>query len=170
MNRFDDRRVLVTGAGSGIGYEIASQFLREGAKVFAADLSPETCPAGVTPLRLDVADERGFQETIADVLAVTGRLDVLCNNAGTGSTSDPISCTVEEWDHVFAVNARGVFIGTKYALPPHVESRQWRDREHGIGRRPGRVEGSSGLLREQRRRHRVYETSGGSIRGDGGAL
>jgi len=41
---------------------------------------------------------------------------VLCNNAGISSVTDPLSCTVEAWDRVFAVNARGVFIGTKHAV------------------------------------------------------
>ena len=47
----------------------------------------------------------------------TGRLDVLCNNAGASSTTDALACSVEEWDRTFAVNARGVFLGTKHALP-----------------------------------------------------
>lgn len=52
------------------------------------------------------------------VLADTGRLDVMCNNAGTGSTTSPLDCTAQEWDRVFAVNAQGVFFGVKHALPP----------------------------------------------------
>ena len=50
-----------------------------------------------------------------------GAIDVLCNNAGIGSTVDVLECSVEEWDRVFAVNVRGVFLGIKYTLPSMLE-------------------------------------------------
>jgi NAD(P)-dependent dehydrogenase (short-subunit alcohol dehydrogenase family) len=116
MSRFGGRTAVVTGAGSGIGYEMARQFVEEGARVYAADLLPDRCPAGTQQVHLNVADEAEFRSLIERVTADDGRLDVLCNNAGISSVTDPLSCTVEEWDRVFAVNARGVFIGTKHAV------------------------------------------------------
>ena len=121
MSRFDGRTVLITGAASGIGFEMASQFRDEGARVYAADLNPEGSPDGTDALPLDVTDEAAVRSVVAKVIEGAGRLDVLCNNAGAASTTDPIACTAEEWDHVFAVNARGVFLGTKYALPHMLE-------------------------------------------------
>jgi NAD(P)-dependent dehydrogenase (short-subunit alcohol dehydrogenase family) len=121
MTRFDGRTVLITGAASGIGFEMASQFRDEGARVYAADLKPEGSPDGTDALSLDVTDEAAVRSVVAKVIEDAGRLDVLCNNAGAASTTDPIACTAEEWDHVFAVNARGVFLGTKYALPHMLE-------------------------------------------------
>ena len=118
MGRFDGRTVLVTGAGSGIGYAMAEAFLEDGAHVYAADIAPDGCPDGATAVFLDVTDEAAVSGTVEQALAETGRVDVLCNNAGIGSTADPLTCTVEEWDRVFAVNVRGTFIGTRYALPP----------------------------------------------------
>lgn len=118
MGRFDGRTVLVTGAGSGIGYAMAEAFLEDGAHVYAADIAPDGCPDGATGVFLDVTDEAAVSGTVERALAETGRVDVLCNNAGIGSTADPLTCTVEEWDRVFAVNVRGTFIGTRYALPP----------------------------------------------------
>jgi len=109
--------VLVTGAASGIGFEMASQFRAEGARVYAADLTPDGSPDGTTALRLDVTDEDAIKNAIATVIDERGQLDVLCSNAGAASTTDPIACTAQEWDHVFAVNARGVFLCAKYALP-----------------------------------------------------
>ena len=117
MSRFDGRTVLVTGAASGIGFEMASQFRDEGAHVYAADLTPDGSPDGTTALRLDVTDEDAIKNAIATVLDERGQLDVLCSNAGAASTTDPIACTAQEWDQVFAVNARGVFLCAKYALP-----------------------------------------------------
>lgn len=119
--RFTGRTVLVTGGASGIGFQIASKFLAEGATVYAADLNPEACPEGTRKLLVDVTEEAMIRDAIGTLIAETGRLDVLCNNAGLGSTTDPVSCTSEEWDRVFAVNARGVFLGTKYALPHMLE-------------------------------------------------
>ena len=118
MARFDGRTVLVTGAASGIGFEMAAAFLAEGATVYAADISVAGCPDGTHPVPLDVTDEAAVRDVVGRVLTDTGRLDVLCNNAGIGSTADPLTCTVEEWDRVFAVNARGTFLGTRYALTP----------------------------------------------------
>jgi NAD(P)-dependent dehydrogenase (short-subunit alcohol dehydrogenase family) len=115
--RFDGRTAVVTGAGSGIGFEMARMLLEEGAAVIAGDLDPSAVPAGAAGVKVDVSQPDDVQALMAAAMARTGRLDVLLNNAGIGSTADPIECSVEDWDRVFAVNVKGVFLGTKFALP-----------------------------------------------------
>lgn len=112
MGRFEGRTAVVTGAASGIGFEMARLFAEEGAQVIAGDLHPTGTPPGTEPFQVDVADEA----SVAALIEAAGRVDVLCNNAAVGSTADAVSCSVEEWDRLFAVNVRGVFLGTKHAL------------------------------------------------------
>lgn len=121
--RFTGKTVVVTGAGSGIGYEMASLFRDEGAFVVAGDLDTSGVPDGTTGVGVDVSDETAVTALVRTAVDATGRLDVMCNNAGIGSTTDVLGCTVEEWDRLFAVNVRGVFLGTKAALPHLVETR-----------------------------------------------
>ena len=115
--RFSDRSVVVTGASSGIGAAMVRQFAAEGARVVAADLNPPPEDHGVLSVQVDVADAQSVRAMIDAAVETFGTVDVLCNNAGTGSTTDVVECSVEEWDQVFAVNARGVFLGTKFVLP-----------------------------------------------------
>ncbi len=117
MSRFEGRTVIVTGAGSGIGFEAARTFVAEGAHVIAADLNGGG-PAGSVEIEADVSVEADMERLVQSALDATGRLDVMCNNAGIGSTADAVACSAEEWDRVFAVNVRGVFLGTKHALVP----------------------------------------------------
>lgn len=117
MTRFEGRTVIVTGAASGIGAAMAELFRDEGARVFAADLDPAGIPEGVTPSRCDVTSEEDVSALVRAATEATGRVDVMCNNAGIGSVTDAIACTADEWDRVFGVNARGVFLGTKHVLP-----------------------------------------------------
>jgi NAD(P)-dependent dehydrogenase (short-subunit alcohol dehydrogenase family) len=115
---FQDRTVVVTGASSGIGLEVVRQMRLQGATVVAVDLTgPREEMDGVRYLEADVSRPEDVERCIETAVRETGRLDVLCNNAGTGSTSDVVTCSPEEWDRVFAVNVRGVFLGTKYAVP-----------------------------------------------------
>lgn len=119
--RFADRTVVVTGAGSGIGREIARRFLEGGAWVLAADRDTANIPEGAKGSVVDVSNEAQVRDMIGDVVQTRGGVDVICNNAGIESTVSVVDCSVEEWDRVFAVNTRGVFLGCKHAIPPMLE-------------------------------------------------
>ncbi|MFE9043421.1 SDR family NAD(P)-dependent oxidoreductase [Streptomyces sp. NPDC007818] len=121
MSRFTGRRIVVTGAASGIGHAMTRMFLEEGGTVVAADLDPATVPDGALGRAVDVADPHRMAELITHAESAMGGIDILCNNAGVGSTTSVVDATVEEWDRVFAVNARGTFLGMKYALPGMLE-------------------------------------------------
>ncbi|MGN6797853.1 MAG: SDR family NAD(P)-dependent oxidoreductase [Gaiellaceae bacterium] len=105
-------RALVTGGGSGIGAAIAHRLADDGFNVTVADLEPDAVATelGATAVRLDVRDE-------AQVAQAMDGLDVLVNAAGIGSTADAPGTSLEVWENVFAVNARGTFLCCKHAIP-----------------------------------------------------
>jgi NAD(P)-dependent dehydrogenase (short-subunit alcohol dehydrogenase family) len=105
----------VTGAGSGIGAAVARRLASEGAAVVLADLAlaPAAALAGelaAEAIELDVRDE-------AQVAPAMANVDVLVNVAGVGSTTTAPETTLETWEDVFAVNARGTFLCCKHAIP-----------------------------------------------------
>lgn len=125
MQRYADRRVLVTGAGGGLGREICARLSAEGARVAAADLAgtdlgpllDSLAGTGHLTLDLDVADEEQWREATSQLEAAWGGLDVLINNAAIGSIA-----TVEDeeratWDRVVAVDQTGVWLGMKHVGP-----------------------------------------------------
>jgi 2-keto-3-deoxy-L-fuconate dehydrogenase len=109
---FEGKRALITGAGSGIGAAVARLLAAEGAEVIVADLSPKAVAyeLGAQAVVLDVRREAEVEFAMAD-------LDVLVNCAGIGSTTNAPETTLDVWENVFAVNARGTFLCCKYAIP-----------------------------------------------------
>lgn len=120
--RFEGRGVIVTGGASGIGAEMVRLFLAEGAQVLAADLDTAGVPDGALARKVDVSDAGDVEAMVAAALEAFGRVDVLCNNAGLGSTTDVLGASLEEWERVFAVNVRGTFLGIKAVLPAMLEA------------------------------------------------
>jgi NAD(P)-dependent dehydrogenase (short-subunit alcohol dehydrogenase family) len=115
--RFEGRTVVVTGAASGIGLAATARLLAEGATVVGGDLDPDGIPDGATAVAVDVSDPDDVKAFVDAALQATGRIDVLLNNAGIGSTASVLDCTPDEWDRVFAVNARGIFLCLRAVLP-----------------------------------------------------
>jgi 3(or 17)beta-hydroxysteroid dehydrogenase len=124
--RVADKCALVTGAASGMGAATARLLAREGAKVAVADMLEaegravvaEITAAGGTAmfLKLDVTEEPQWEAAVGAVVDAWGKLDVLVNNAGiSGSATNDLYDT-GLWDRIMAVNARGCFLGVKYAV------------------------------------------------------
>jgi 2-keto-3-deoxy-L-fuconate dehydrogenase len=119
-----DQVAIVTGGASGIGRAIAASLLEAGAVTYVLDRSLDGIPRGATGLRADVSDFEEMTSAFDEVVTAHGRVDMLFNNAGVVSHTDVITATLAEFDRVMAINARGVFIGMKLALPHMVSARR----------------------------------------------
>jgi NAD(P)-dependent dehydrogenase (short-subunit alcohol dehydrogenase family) len=125
--RLAGKVALVTGGASGMGKSEATIFAREGAKVMVADMLEADGRKVVTEItdsggqarfiRLDVTQEAEWEAAVAATVAAFGKLDVLVNNAGIsgGIVDDPMDTA--GWDALMNVNAKGVFLGMKHAVP-----------------------------------------------------
>jgi NAD(P)-dependent dehydrogenase (short-subunit alcohol dehydrogenase family) len=127
MGRLDGKVALISGGARGQGATEARLFAREGAKVVFGDIldeegrkvEAEIRAAGgeATYVHLDVTDEAQWRAAVATAEQRYGKLDVLVNNAGILLRRSIEEMTVEEWDRIMAVNLKGVFLGTKAAIP-----------------------------------------------------
>lgn len=113
---------LVTGARGGIGRAIVARFLKEGAKVYAADLTPDGSLTshdddGSLFVQLDVTKEADTIAAMDRLRTEAGKLDILVNAAGIEIEKTIEETSLEEWNHSFAVNVTGTFLTSKYALP-----------------------------------------------------
>jgi NAD(P)-dependent dehydrogenase (short-subunit alcohol dehydrogenase family) len=128
MGRLDGKVCVITGAGGGMGREAAIVFAAEGAQVCAADVSlaaaEETAalvggPGEAFAHAVDVADEAQVAAMLAATAARYGGIDVLYNNAGISPTDDAsvLDTSVDAWQRVQDVNAKGVFLCCKHGIP-----------------------------------------------------
>jgi 3alpha(or 20beta)-hydroxysteroid dehydrogenase len=126
MARLAGKVALITGAAAGQGGAFAAAFVREGAAVMLTDIDPNgralaqrLAEEGGRALFLpqDVADERGWSDTVAATLSAFGGLHILVNNAGTIARQGIVETTVEAWDRTIAVNLTGPMLGMKHVAP-----------------------------------------------------
>src|SRR5499425_791085 len=128
MGKLDGKVALISGGARGQGAAEAETFAREGAKVVfgdVRDVEGQKVEAAIraagheaTYVHLDVASEADWREAVKLTVDRYGRLDILVNNAAIVIPRVPIDeRTVAELDQVMAVNVKGVFLGTKYAIP-----------------------------------------------------
>ena len=125
--RLEGKVAFISGGARGMGAAEAILFAREGANVAIGDVLEEEGRKLVEQISetggraifvpLDVTSESQWSDAIAATVTEFGKLDVLVNNAGIGSHSRVEDTDVETWDRVMAINAKGVFLGTKAAIP-----------------------------------------------------
>lgn len=160
--RLENKVILITGSGSGIGKSTALLFANEGAKVIVNDLSKEQGEETVAEisnqggeaifLHADVTKSNQVEEMVDKIIATYGQIDVLFNNAGIAGVGAIHETSEELWDKVMQVNVRGVFITSKYVLP------------HMMERKQGNIINMSSCIAEMGLlRRAAYSTSKGAI-------
>jgi cyclopentanol dehydrogenase len=127
MGRLGGKVAIVSGGARGQGATEAKMFAREGAKVVLGDVLDEEgkqveaqineSGGTATYVHLDVTREDDWQFAVDTAIARYGKLDILVNNAGILISKSLEDTTVEDWDRIMGINAKGVFLGTKQAIP-----------------------------------------------------
>ena len=122
-----DKVVMITGAGGGLGSEMARVLCQNGAKVFILDLDAEKGEAVAAEIaaaggwarfiRMDVTSEEDWQAAVNEAVSACGRLDVLINNAGINIRKPVEEMNIDEWTTMMKVNTGSTFLGCKYAIP-----------------------------------------------------
>jgi NAD(P)-dependent dehydrogenase (short-subunit alcohol dehydrogenase family) len=122
MGELDGKVAVITGAGSGMARASTRVFVREGARVLAADISgreQETAAElgdAVVPFRCDVTKEDQVEAMFAAALDTFGRVDAVLNVAGIGAAAPLADVTMDDYDRVMDVDLRGVMHGTKHGI------------------------------------------------------
>jgi NAD(P)-dependent dehydrogenase (short-subunit alcohol dehydrogenase family) len=122
MGLLDGKVAVITGAGSGMAKASAKVFVREGARVVAADISgaeKDTAAEigeGVLPVRCDVTKEAEVAAMFDAAVREFGRVDAVLNVAGIGESTPLTEVTMEQYDNVMDVDLRGVLLGMKYGI------------------------------------------------------
>jgi len=127
MGRLDGKVVLISGGARGQGAVEGRMFVREGAAVVLGDVLDDQGKKVEAEIRanggkatyahLDVTREDDWRAAVATAVQAYGKLNVLVNNAGILLRSKIEETSVDDWDRIMAVNVRGVFLGTKHAIP-----------------------------------------------------
>lgn len=125
MGALDERVAIVTGGRGGVGRAVCERFAREGATVYALDLTAEGSLSGTavaTPaagefLSVDITDESQIVAAAQHVASAHNRLDVLVNAAGVEIEHTIEDTSLDDWNRVFAINVTGTFLMCKHALP-----------------------------------------------------
>ena len=123
--RLKDKTAIVTGAGSGFGKGIAMRFAKEGARVGVVDINAETAREVASQIgnsafamEADVSIDGDVSRMVQEALDRWGQLDILVNNAGTTHRNQPMTeVTEEEYERIFAVNVKSVYLGAKHVVP-----------------------------------------------------
>ncbi len=134
MERFEGQTAVVTGAGGGIGTEIARRFAREGAHVIVCDVTQEFAQRTVdvitmdggsaSPAAFDVADPDDVNAFARDVLSTQGRIDVLVNNAGIMRRGALLDLADADWSETMRVNVDSMYLMCRAFLPSMVAAGQ----------------------------------------------
>ena len=125
--RLENKKAIVTGGAGGIGRATSLALAAEGAAVAVVDLNAEAAEAVAQEIRAaggtaiaiaaDVASESDIERVVATSLQELGGVNVVFNNAGIIRRTTAVETTVEEWDRVFGVNVRSIFLMCKHIVP-----------------------------------------------------
>ena len=133
MTRLSDKVAIVTGGGTGIGEATCHRFAEEGARVAVFDVNAEAGAGTVADVvargaeaifvKVDVAQEAEVARGVQEVVSKWKTVDILVNNAAIpGVNKYTHEVSIDEWEQVFSVNVRGVFLCTKHVIPTMIKA------------------------------------------------
>lgn len=158
--RLKNRVAMVTGGGGGIGKEICLKLAAEGARVVIADITQMPREGGISTFEalkaegaeavfepVDVSNWADLDRAVSAAVDRWGRLDIMVNNAATRAGGALLDTTEADWDHVMAVNAKGVFLGCKRAVQQMIQQQPLEDGDPEVRGRIVNISSQHGMIR-----------------------